>query len=192
MKSINYLLLFIICTLSVSCAKTNSEQSNSNELTQKQVQLKDEGWIFVQHKGGEMESKYGVKSKYGIQDNYFDISVGSGYDVVVKIVDINTDQCIRYIYVPQNQTITTNEIPQGRYYLKLSYGKDWMEKEADGITLGKFTRSVIYEKSSSAYDFGKKNSSELVDHILKLNVIDGSVENNFRTEEISEEEFMQN
>ncbi len=177
-----------------SCGGNNNQntQSESNQLNVIQEQLQAKGWKFITHQGGDMAEEYGVKPKYGIQDNYFDIQVGSGYDVVVKIVDIQTDQCIRCVYVPQNTTITTNEIPQGRYYLKLAYGNDWMEYADSGQKEGKFTKNNIYERSYQAYDFGKKNSQEVVNDTLKLNVISGMVENNFKTEEISEEEFMKN
>ena len=112
--------------------------------------------------------------------------------MAIKIVDASSEKCIRYVYVPEGESITVSQIPQGRYYLKLAYGKDWMEL-SDGVTVkGKFTRSPFYEKSASSYDFGKKNSQSFVNYSLELNVINGDTENNFETVAISEEEFNQN
>jgi len=188
-------LVLCICVLS-SCNSNNHQsgdnQNDDNQLTVTQEQLQLQGWKFVEPQGGELGEEYGVKPKFGIQDNYFDIQVGNGYNVAVKIVDISTDRCVRYVYVPQNETVTINEIPQGRYYLKLAYGNAWMELEAEDGMKGKFTKNLLFERSAIAYDFGKKNSQDVVNYILQLNVINGSVENNFRTEEISEEEFMKN
>lgn len=190
--------LFTFCLsilIFVSCGAPNHQyqsQTDDTQLSVAQEQFKAQGWKFVTPQGGEMGAEYGCIPKYGIQDNYFDIQVGDGYDVVVKIVDITTDRCVRCVYVPQNKTITIHEIPQGRYYLKLAYGNAWMELASEGGKIGKFTKNVLFERSYSAYDFGKKNSQEVINYILKLNVVNGSVENNFQTEEISEEEFMKN
>ncbi|MBS5527380.1 MAG: hypothetical protein KHX42_04400 [Prevotella sp.] len=148
-----------------------------------------EGWSFDTPKGGELCEEYGVKPVYGIQDNYFDIRIGDGFSVAIKIVNAETDKCIRYVFVPENETITISQIPQGRYYLKLAYGKDWMEFVDNGNTKGKFTRNPFYEKSASSYDFGKKNSQGLINYTLEINVIDGTMEHDFETVPISEEEF---
>ena len=190
------LLAFCLTVLLFASCGTPNRQSQSladdNQLSVTQERLRAQGWKFVIPKGGEMGEEYGIVPKYGTQDNYFDIQVGDGYDVVVKIVDIATDRCVRCVYVPQNKIVTINEIPQGRYYLKLAYGRAWMELTTDDGKIGKFTQNVLFERSYSAYDFGKKNSQEVINYILKLNVVNGLAENNFRTEEISEEEFMKN
>lgn len=162
------------------------------ELTADQQQLMSDGWSLKKHQGGELGSSYGIPPLHGIQDNYFDIILGKGCSVAIKIVDASTDKSIRYVYVPEGEMVTVSEIPQGLYYLKLAYGKDWMEFHTDSVILGKFTRSSFYERSTKAYDFGKKNSQEIVNYRLEINVIDGEAENNFYTERISEEEFKKN
>jgi len=187
----NIFLIFLSACLFVACAnRTSQRQCSDSSLNVVQEQLLSQGWNFVDRSGGELGKDYGITPCYGMQDNYFDIQVGNGYDVVLKIVDICTDQTIRCVYVPQNKTVTINQIPQGRYYIKLAFGQAWMECENNGLKIGKFTRNVLYERSYSAYDFGKKNSREMVNYILQLNVVNGRMENNFRTEEISEEEFL--
>ena len=138
----------------------------------------------------EIQKKYyGVKPKYGLQDNYFDINMGEGCDIAVKIIDLSNDRCIRYIFVSENSSITINQIPQGQYYLKIAYGYDWMEKFEDGMTHGKFTRNCYYEKSVDVFDFGKKNSQHTINYILNINIQNGIVNNNFNTIKIDETEF---
>ena len=88
--------------------------------------------------------------------------------------------------------LTITQIPQGRYYLKLAYGCDWMQFVDRDSIIGKFTRNALYEKSASPYDFGKKYSTGLINYSLELNVTDGSIENNFETVAISEAEFDKN
>ncbi len=83
-------------------------------------------------------------------------------------------------------------IPQGKYYLKLAYGKEWMEYEHDDGTLeAKFTRDVFYDRSVDVFDFGKKHSSAIVSYVLQINMIGSDLQNNFSTVEISESEFME-
>lgn len=83
-------------------------------------------------------------------------------------------------------------IPQGKYYLKLAYGKDWMERgKEDGTIIGKFTNNVSYDKSIDIFDFGKKNDSNVVNYTLSINVVNSELGINFYTISISEEEFME-
>ena len=116
--------------------------------------------------------------------------MGSGCNVAVKIMDLRTDKCIRYVYVAENSTTTVQEIPQGVYYLKLAYGYDWMEYEKNNVKIGKFTRNVSYERSQDTFDFGVKNSRDEVNYRLEINVVDSKLENNFLATPINEEEFM--
>ena len=181
----------ILSILLVGCTNTtNNGQQTSSKLTEYQEQLLQEGWAFETPSNAELGEEYGVKPVYGLQDNYFDITMGNGYGVAVKIIDEATNRCIRYVLVGENSTETATQIPQGRYYLKLAYGKDWMEHTTDSITLGKFTKNAFYERSSQVYDFGKKNSLEEVNFDLRINVKDATGMNNFETIPISEEEFL--
>lgn len=187
------ILLILTLTITLSACRFNSRQADDETISYspQQEELIEQGWNANSPTGGEFDESMGVKPIYGIQDNYFDIKVGEGYDIALKIVDLATDKCIRYVFAPQNETVTINQIPQGKYYIKLAYGNDWMELNTDSVTLGKFTRNVFYEKSDE-FDFGIKNSMTVMNYILEINVIDGTAQNNFKTESISEEEFEQN
>lgn len=183
------LFLYLLLLLVVSCGNNTSVQQSSNEKSEHQEKLLHEGWTFKSMSNGEINN-HGIKPIYGLQDNYFDITMGESYNVAVKIVDAVTDKCIRYVYVCENSTTTISQIPQGRYYLKLAYGKDWMELSSDDGVVGKFTKNAFYEKSCQVYDFGKKNSKDEVNYELKINVRDEVGMNNFETKPISEEEFL--
>lgn len=175
-----------------SCNHASQSHNEQEQLTASQEQMLSDGWQLANHEGGELDQAFGVNPQYGIQDNYFDIVIGRGGSVAIKIMNASTNRCIRYVYVPENETVTVTEIPQGMYYLKLAYGKDWMELYTDSITHGKFTRNVFYERSTSSYNFGKKNTQDYVNYRLEINVIDGTAEHNFHTETICEEEFVKN
>ena len=185
-----YLFIVSIFVVLSSCNnKANSIKVNEEGNNSLQENLIKDGWEFESPIGGELGDEYGVKPIYGVHDNYFDITIGEGCSVAIKIMDVTSGKCIRYVYVPQNETVTVTEILQGQYYLKLAYGKDWMIHKTDSISFGKFTRRAFYEKSTNSYNFGEKNSGDFVNYSLKINVIDETSENNFTTVPISEREF---
>ncbi len=196
--SISAIIIFLsipllICIEGCSGHTNKDVATDTNTLSQQQESLIDEGWYFPKDKpSGELSKEYGVKNKYGQQDNYFDIQIGTGCDVAVKLVDASTDKSIRYVFVPENTTENIQMIPQGKYYLKLAYGNDWMELDnGDGSLSGKFTRNVSYDKSIDIFDFGKKNSSSVVSYVLQINIDNSQLHNNFETVSISEADFMQ-
>lgn len=172
-----------------SCHHRVSKENSVIEPTQAQQKLLDAGWTN-ETPDEDMSVNYGIKPVYGMQDNYFDITMGKGCNVAVKIMDLKTNKCIRYVYVAENTTTTVQEIPQGVYYLKLAYGYDWMEKETNEGKQGKFTRNVLYERSQDTFDFGIKNSKDEVNYCLDINVVDSKLENNFHAIPIDEKEFM--
>lgn len=191
MKKILY-SIFILSLLSSCSLSENGKQGDNNGVTPMQENLKLQGWEFYNPDGGQFEESMGVKPIYGLQDNYFDIAVGQGFSVTIKIVSLEEHKCIRYVFVPEGQTVTVNEIPQGKYYLKLAYGNDWMIKNEGNHTLGRFSKNAFYAKSTNIFDFGMKNSTRIVNYKLEINVVNGSAKNNFQTVVINETEFENN
>ncbi len=196
MKTLTALIsTLLVGTLAFMGGCNNKEATEKTEtaaeLSDYQNTLINEGWYLPKEKlEGELATDYGVKSKYGQQDNYFDIEIGNGCDVAIKIMDVTTDKCIRYVFVPENSTANVQMIPQGKYYLKFAYGKDWMEYEnGDGTLSAKFTSNVSYDKSTDIFDFGKKNSDLVVNYYLSINVVPDT-KNTLTTVTISEDEFM--
>ena len=189
---LSLLVVFVSVTIGGCANNTSNNQSETITLSDSQNNLISEGWYIPKIKpSGELPKEYGVKSKFGQQDNYFDIEIGKGCDVAIKIMDVATDKCIRYVFVPENSSANIQMIPQGKYYLKLAYGKDWMEYDNGNGTLNaKFTSNVTYDRSTDIFDFGKKNSSNVVNYLLQINVVDSELQNSFGTIEISESEFM--
>ena len=173
-----------------SCHHRGGQGNVVAKPTRAQQKMLDAGWTLATP-DEDLTEDYGMTPIYGIQDNYFDIAIGSGCNVAVKIMDLRTDKCIRYVYVAENTTTTVQEIPQGIYYLKLAYGYDWMELETEEGKQGKFTRNVSYERSQDTFDFGIKNSRQEVNYRLEINIVDSQLENNFLSTPIDEEEFMQ-
>lgn len=192
MKYYSLLLLIVFSIVLCSCISKSTQSNTTEPLSSVQEELISQGWCIETPEGGELSEKYGVKPIYGIQDNYFDIHIGIGFNVAIKIMNASTGKCIRYVYVPEGETVAVGQIPQGMYFLKLAYGRDWMEMQTDDGVIGKFTRGSFYEKSTSNYNFGEKNSSKFINYMLEINVVNGDTEHEFETIEITEEEFGMN
>lgn len=191
---INYtpflLTIFVCCSCQHAHRYDNESSKSCEEPTAIEQQMEKDGWTSVSHENGELGKVFGIDNKYGLQDNYFDITIGKGFNVAIKIMDFGSGKCIRYIYVSEASTATVNDIPQGKYYLKLAYGNNWMELQTDSITIGKFTKDNLYERSKDVYDFGNKNSTSIVNYQLKINVTENGTMNNFETIPITEKDFM--
>ena len=165
---------------------------DTSELTSVQQQMIEDGWRLGNPNDGDLPSEYGTITHFGIVDNYFDIELGGDVDMAIKIVNIETGETVRYLFVPHNSRTTINEIPAGKYYLKFAYGNDWMSRSDGYHTEGKFTRNVVYEKSNDYFDFGNVGSLESMSYSLKIKVERDKRYEDFSTSAISEEEFYKN
>ena len=87
-----------------SCGGNNTITQTNEEPTPEQEELVQNGWSSNTPEGGELETEYGIKPIYGIQDNYFDIRMVEGFSVAIKIVDASSEKCIRYVYVPEGES----------------------------------------------------------------------------------------
>ena len=184
------LFLIVMSFLLLGCINQNNTNSTNTVITANQQKLLDEGWNSNRgSKSRDISSEYGITPIYGIQDNYFDVKMGVGSDLVLKIIDLSKNKCIRYIYVQENSEYTISQIPQGKYKLLIAYGKNWMTLQKDGKAMGKFADNVYYEQSLDIFDFGKKNTRDLINYLLEINVQLDEQKTNFNTEEISEEDF---
>lgn len=185
MRKLSILLAIAVLT---SChPRTNIEETS--EPTEVQKQMIEEGWKFSNPSEGDIPEEYGVTAQMGIVDNYFDIELGGDADMALKIVNIETGQTVRYMFVPHNSRSTINEIPAGKYYLKFAYGNDWMSRSDGYHTDGKFTRNVVYEKSNDYFDFGNAGSLESISYNLRIRVERDQRYEDFSTSTITEEEF---
>lgn len=176
------------------------EQNPTVELTPEQKfekekeKLISEGWQEEDIQNGQLPSCYNFKPKKGSVKNYLDVYVGSGTDVAIKVMNLNTEKCVRYVFINSGSTYTLNNIPEGEYYLKIAYGKNWLSKVENGQCIGKFTRNPIYEKGDDIMDFNVQHSAEgysIPSFKLQLDVVSSGTSNSFSSQNISESEFNQ-
>ena len=138
-------------------------------------------------------------------NNYLKINVGSGTDVVVKLMKIGTyeDVCIRIVYVRSSESYDIINIPEGNYYLKIAFGKDYRQKIIDNQCYVRFINNPQYEKGKDILDFNKVNKPDEVigdkiykrwsipSYTLNLDVISSFKGNRFDANKITEKEFNQ-
>lgn len=212
MKSILYLALLSTLLFSSSC---NNNSSNSystpsngdldNTFTEKQEitpeqklqkekqQLLSEGWEEQGIENGLMPSCYNFEPQSDNSiDNYLEINVGGGTDVVIKLMNLNTEKCIRYVFVNSGSSFQIRNVPQGKYYLKIAYGKEWLSKIEYEKCFGKFIRNPLYEKGEDILDFTIKNTFDgysIPSFRLSLDVVSSNLMNSFSSKNISETDF---
>jgi hypothetical protein len=141
---------------------------------------------------GEPEC-FNLSPKYDEElDNFLRVTVGSNTDVVIKLMKYHTNECIRYVYVRSGDVFHVRNIPEGVYYLKIAYGRDWRQKVIDGQCYGKFMRNAQYERGRETLDFRIRETSDgyqIPSFELSLDVIRTSGGNTFHSNNISESEF---
>lgn len=150
------------------------------------------GWLEQYLKNGLLSSCYNLKPKRGKIDNYLEITVGMGTDVAIKVMNIKTQQCIRYVFINSGSTYKIKNIPEGKYYLKIAYGKNWLSKVINGQCIGKFIRNPMYEKGEDILDYNlqyNSNGYRIPSFKLSLDVISTDISNSFNSANISENEF---
>jgi hypothetical protein len=116
------------------------------------------GWEKKYYPSGATTECENVTPKYDYKvDNYLKINVGSGTDVVVKLMKKGSyeDECIRIVYVRSSDSYVIRNIPGGLYYLKIAYGKDYRQKIVDNQCYAKFMQNAQYEKGVEILDFNK-------------------------------------
>lgn len=177
---------------------TFAEQDTKSKITpeQKFQQQKDSlissGWQEQNINNGQLSSCYNFNPKKGKIDNYLKIVVGGGTDVVIKVMNFETEKCIRYVYINSGSTYLIKNIPEGKYYLKIAYGKNWLSKVTNGQCVGKFIRNPIYEKGEDILDYNLQHNADsysIPSFSLSLDIIATDISNSFNSADISEDAF---
>lgn len=184
----------------VSNLKSNTKKNGELEREFKSLinksnfkaKLIHQGWREVNINSGDLPICYNYSSICGRIANYLNVEVGSGTDVVIKIIDIKFKKCIRYVFINRDSNFQIENIPEGEYILRIAYGKNWMSKIVDGKCIGKFTENPIYEESQDIFVFHEtklKKSTLINNYFLKLDVISNSSDPSFNSKNISENDF---
>jgi hypothetical protein len=171
---------------------TKPTKTEEEIFSQKRQALIAEGWSEDEIQNGQLPACYNFKPKKGRYDNYLEVTVGGGTDVAIKIMDKETEKCVRYVFINSNSTHKIKKIPEGIYYLKIAYGKNWLSKVEDGRCNGKFIRNPLYEKGEDELNYYVRkdlNGYSIPSFSLQLDVISTNTSNSFNSANITEEYF---
>ncbi|HEX8514554.1 MAG TPA: J domain-containing protein [Bacteroidia bacterium] len=150
------------------------------------------GWKYDKISNGQLPSCYNVKPKKGNVSNYLEVNVGGGTDVVIKVMNQKTEKCIRNVFINSRSTYTIENIPEGEYYLKIAYGKEWFTTIKDRQCIGMFLRNPMYERGQEIMNFNRQKTADGIitpSFKLSLDVISSDISNSFISKNISESEF---
>lgn len=168
--------------------------TSANNNTAKKDPYKD--WEKKDYESGNTPDCENIIPQFNYEiDNHLKISVGSNTDVVVKLMKISYDEdlCIRMVYIRSNETFYLKNVPEGRYYLKIAYGKDWRQSIVNNQCIGKFIKNAQYEKGEEVLDFNLQKTYKGVNvpyFELSLNVITTQFKkDSYNADNISENEF---
>ena len=151
---------------------TPSYGSSSKPATPKAANIevsredKYSSWEKKTYKSGATPKSFNFKGKFDYKlDNYLKIKVGKNTEVVVKMYKMgktaSDDQLVRVTYINSNTTQFIRNVPEGEYYLKIAYGRDWREHvDENGKKYGRFVKNALYEKSQQILDFQTVKTSK--------------------------------
>jgi len=135
-------------------------------------------------------------------DNELLIHVGNTADAIVKLMSYS-GSCIRIAYIKAGDSYSMKNIPEGTYYLRIAYGKDFRKNISNGQCIVKFLVDPSYKEGSSTLDYRKvkKPNTYINGHEyenwtlpsfeLSLNVEYGNDDgfNTLKSSKISEDQF---
>ena len=173
----------------------HSEENHRKTIEQTKTlaeELEEDGWSAQNVSNGDIPDCYNFQPRRGSVDNYLKVHVGSGTDVALKLMHLKSDKCIRFVFINSGSTYEINRIPEGKYYLKIAYGKDWYSKVENDQCIGKFSRQPLYEKGTDILDFNVQHQADgysIPSYALSLDVVTTSPLNSFSSKGISEADF---
>lgn len=157
-----------------------------------------ETWETTEYETGETPDCLNISEQYDYKlDNYLQVNVSENTEAVVKLIRVGSgdddEVCYRIAYVKSGDTFLIKNVPAGKYYLKMAYGKDWRERKVDGRCEGRFVQKPLYKVGEQILDFTPKRLAEGLDvpsFELNLDVSLGSSSSGgLSTDDISEKEF---
>ncbi|MCA6361952.1 MAG: hypothetical protein IM638_02880 [Bacteroidetes bacterium] len=134
--------------------------------------LRSSGQSLIEPKTGDFPACYGIKGLQGKSVNHLRVTVKGTDNVALKLIDLETDVCVRFIYIKAGQTFILSNIPHGLFYLKVTYGINWLSAESLGTCNGLFMNNAKYYETEKAMFFSElpdHDTAQIQNHSLILN-----------------------
>jgi hypothetical protein len=154
----------------------------------------DDGWEEVSYSTGEKPNCITSSEKFDYKtENFLKILIGRNTNVIVKVHNSINDECIRCVFINAGETFEIKNVPEGIYYLKIAFGNFWMQKKSGDLKCeGKFQQEVYYKKGDKLLDFNTVKTDtgiKIPNFELKLEIYKKNKKNEYKSSQITEEEF---
>jgi len=152
-----------------------------------------EEWKSESMSNGDVPKCIKHNPKYNFTlNNFLRIKVGGKCDAIIKLINYNTGECIRIVFVKANNEYEMKYIPEGKYYVKVAFGNDYKVLIDSFGCQGRFFNNTTFFQGTEILDYflikiGNKIQVPSYEIILETKTKDKK--NRFNTEKITEEEF---
>ncbi len=164
----------------------SQNESDNNNSTNENRYILDETGTFSKYKGNFLKNGTSPYDSYfgkGIYNkshqNWIQIETDKNYDAVVCLVNYYSGKTIRNEYIRAGSSFQMTNVPNGTYYIKEFFGKDWNpnKKFKNGSIKGGFETDFHFSESSSSNDVFKlqDNGYQYSTIHIKLSVIGGNM-----------------
>lgn len=188
-------------------ANINSKQypaSNPNEIEKPSVEPQQNYWNFESksYTTGSTPGCYSFTPKFNMSlDNELEVKVGANTDVVIKLINLKTNKCIRCVFINSGDTYKLKHIPEGIYFVKIAYGRRWKEKYENNDCIGRFTENSYYKMGVETLNYKKiytgvitkddkqYETFKLPSYTISLDIKASLWEDRFKTDVITEKDF---
>jgi len=86
-------------------------------------------------------------------DNFLKLNLDIDLDAILQLYDENRDNPIYSVFIESQGTYYIRNIPEGKYFLKMYFGKDLMIKSYKKQCILKFMTQPLYDFTEVVFDF---------------------------------------
>ena len=155
-------LVKALFTLIILCSISSLAIAQTRKPNKKKTHFLATGEVFKCNIDAKVEDGIG---------NSIKVTAERSCDVAIRLVDKETDVCIRYAFVNAGESYTIDDIPVGKYYVKVGLGKGWFWEDTTMHCAGGFKENAIYKKFNDTYKFKK---GQVGNYTLQLAIITGT------------------
>ena len=116
----------------------------------------------------------------------------SSDDAVVLLCTLG-DRVIRNVFIEQGSTYTLRQIPEGRYIVKIMYGKSWNKEKDNGLSFpkGGFMKNVSFSKTEEddLFDYTFERSYDGINYPTYSITLHKVQNGNLQMDNISQSDF---
>lgn len=155
--------------------------------------IPDQEWEAITLQDGEINQCLRIEEQHNKElENFLRIVVSESTDVIVKLMNFYTRQCIRAVFIQAGNTFSIENIPEGQYFLKIAYGQEPGQIIENNRCKIRFRKNAIYEKGKEILNYNLRRSDggyEVPSYELFLDVVNPHEGQRYEATKIDEVAF---